>query len=42
MKKEFTTIADLWRCFHEVMRDQKPEIDLDGLPGTGGHVIAHA
>ncbi|KZV98864.1 hypothetical protein EXIGLDRAFT_763097 [Exidia glandulosa HHB12029] len=42
MKKEFATIADLWRSFHEVMRDLQPEIDLregEGVPGTGGHVV---
>jgi len=42
MRKEFATIADLWQSFHEVMREQKPEIDLDGIPGTGGHVVAAA
>jgi len=42
MRKEFATIAELWQSFHEVMRDQRPEIELrdgDGLPGTGSHVV---
>jgi len=46
MTREYETIAALWQSFHELMRGQKDELDesstehAQGLPGTGGHVIA--
>ncbi|KAJ3859969.1 DASH outer kinetochore protein [Lentinula novae-zelandiae] len=46
MTREYETIAALWRCFHDLMKqsdlpegnttmEEKPP----GLPGTGGHVL---
>lgn len=44
MTREYETIAALWQSFHELMRGQKDEEtqeeQIQGLPGTGGHVIA--
>lgn len=47
MTREYETIAALWQSFHELMRGQKDdhtsnsdEEPVQGLPGTGGHVIA--
>ncbi|KAH8104490.1 DASH outer kinetochore protein [Cristinia sonorae] len=45
MTREYETIASLWQSFHELMRGQKDESttegeEVQGLPGTGGHVIA--
>lgn len=47
MTREYETIAALWQSFHELMRGQKDEVTQDdeqiqGLPGTGGYVIAAA
>ncbi|KAF9816907.1 hypothetical protein IEO21_03781 [Rhodonia placenta] len=46
MTREYETIAALWSSFHELMRGQRDEPEEptaehpQGLPGTGGHVIA--
>ena len=46
MTREYETIAALWQSFHELMRGHKDgsspeEVDLaQGLPGTGGHIVA--
>lgn len=46
MTREYETIAALWRSFHELMRGQRDDPDTaaseqaQGLPGTGGHVLA--
>ena len=49
MTREYETIAALWQSFHELMRghhdaenesvaaDAEPAVQ--GLPGTGGHVL---
>ncbi|KAI0785214.1 DASH outer kinetochore protein [Abortiporus biennis] len=49
MSREYQTIAELWQSFHELMRGQLPtdegevstdEQQVQGLPGTGSHVLA--
>lgn len=43
MTREYETIAALWHSFHSLMRNQKDEESMEGLPqglpGTGGHVL---
>jgi len=43
MTREYETIAALWNSFHELMKRQKDDDELDGqaygLPGTGGHIL---
>ncbi|KAF8517364.1 DASH outer kinetochore protein, partial [Hysterangium stoloniferum] len=43
MRKEIDPIADLWSSFYQLMREQKPDVELgtdgQGIPGTGGHVV---
>ncbi|KIY46578.1 DASH outer kinetochore protein [Fistulina hepatica ATCC 64428] len=43
MSREYSTIAELWKTFHDMMRasgDAGASVDTSqvGLPGTGGHV----
>jgi len=44
MTKEYDTIASLWESFFILMRSSAQgdsgEEDQQGLPGTGGHVVA--
>jgi DASH complex subunit DAD1 len=44
MTKEYDTIATLWQSFYQLMRGPTREEDgderLQGLPGTGGHLVA--
>lgn len=47
MTREYETIAALWQTFHELMRGLRDESSMEGgelvsqgLPGTGGHVLA--
>ena len=47
MTREYETIAELWHSFHTLMRNQKDDESVDegqpqGLPGTGGHVLAQS
>lgn len=46
MTREYETVADLWRRFHDLMKqsdlpdgDTTMEEQPPGLPGTGGHVV---
>lgn len=45
MQKELDPIKDLWQSFYELMREQKPDVEIgidghgQGIPGTGGHVV---
>ncbi|KAF8237167.1 DASH outer kinetochore protein [Tricholoma matsutake] len=43
MTREYDTIAALWQSFYQLMRGpMRTEEDerLQGLPGTGGHLVA--
>lgn len=46
MTRDYDPIANLWGCFHELMKRQKQKdvVSLEeqplGLPGTGGHVVS--
>ncbi|PCH40157.1 hypothetical protein WOLCODRAFT_150196 [Wolfiporia cocos MD-104 SS10] len=46
MTREYETIAALWQRFHELMRgkqdilEEMSEEQPQGMPGTGGHVLA--
>ncbi|KAF8478189.1 hypothetical protein DFH94DRAFT_634279 [Russula ochroleuca] len=44
MTRDYDPIANLWGCFHELMKGQKDVVSLEeqplGLPGTGGHVVS--
>lgn len=48
MTREYETIAELWQSFQDLMRGRpsetyhvpSPETSIQGLPGTGGHVLA--
>lgn len=45
MTREYETIAELWQSFQDLMRGQPNEgivskqEQMQGLPGTGGHVL---
>jgi DASH complex subunit DAD1 len=47
MTREYDTIAALWQSFYQLMRgptrdesEDKGEDRVQGLPGTGGHLVA--
>jgi len=45
MTREYDTIATLWQSFYQLMRgptkdDDEGDERLQGLPGTGGHLVA--
>lgn len=42
MRKELEPITNLWESFYELMKEQQPDVEFgtDGIPGTGGHVVA--
>jgi DASH complex subunit DAD1 len=45
MTREYDTIAALWQSFYQLMRgptkdDDEGDEKLQGLPGTGGHLVA--
>ena len=45
MTREYDTIATLWQSFYQLMRGPAKDEDegqdkLQGLPGTGGHLVA--
>ena len=44
MTREYDTIAALWQSFYQLMRGPTRDEDVDerlqGLPGTGGHLVA--
>ena len=44
MTREYDTIAALWQSFYQLMRGPTRDEDedderLQGLPGTGGHLV---